>query len=118
MVYFSGRDLRLIESLTYEPTSEPSYDLIKDALIWDDERPHGLTPDGYEKLCDLWIARSFLHKRIPFSSWKLDPIFFENVWSEAIEQGFSWPGFNRLELSEKDKQYYEIQRADAMNSSY
>lgn len=117
MTYFSRQDLELIEALTYDPVSEPSYDLIKDALIWEDERPNGLTQDGYEKLCDLWIARSFIHKRIPFSSWKLDPTFFENVWSEAMRHGFSWPGFNRIELSEKDQKYYEAMRANAMDAS-
>jgi hypothetical protein len=112
MNYFSGKDLELIEALDYQPELEPSYEVIKDALIWEDERPSGLSTDGYEKLCDLWIARSFIHREIPFSNWSLDPKYFENVWSEAIKQGFKWSGFNRLILSKNDKDYYMKKRSE------
>lgn len=45
MNYFSGNDLELIEALDYQPELEPSYEVIKDALIWEDERPSGLSID-------------------------------------------------------------------------
>jgi hypothetical protein len=106
MVYFEGRDLELIENLEFNPDLEPSYDAIKNCLVWEDERPDGLTPDGYELLCDLWIARSFIHRDIPFSSWVLDPEYFGRVWEDAMEAKFKWPGFNRLELAVNEKKYY------------
>lgn len=106
MSYFSEQELKLIETLGYRPELEPSYDAIKNALIWEDERPNNLSPDGYEKLCDLWIARSFIHRGIPFSSYKLSPEYFEKIWLAARKQGFKWPGFYRLNLSDRDKNYY------------
>jgi len=48
MSYFSGKDLELIEGLVYNPSLKPGYEALKDALIWSDERPDGLTPEGYE----------------------------------------------------------------------
>ena len=107
MSYFWGNDLKLIEALVYNPNLEPSFDVMRDALVWNDERADGLTPEGYEKLCDLWIARSYIHRGIPFSESELDPEYFGRVWSEATKQGFKWPGFNRLHLSKQDREYYE-----------
>ncbi|MGD9169432.1 MAG: hypothetical protein PVI97_05140 [Candidatus Thiodiazotropha sp.] len=106
MIYFKGRDLELIEKLEFNPDLEPSYDAIKNCLVWEDERPDGLTPEGYELLSDLWIARSFIHRGIPFSTWVLDPDYYERVWKEATEAKFKWPGFNRLELRVKENKYY------------
>lgn len=103
---FTGNDLHLIESLEFNPDLEPSYDLIKSCLVWADERPNGLTPAAYETLCDLWVARSFLHQGLPFSNHSLDPEYFENIWKRALKQGFRWPGFSRLTLNEGDKIYY------------
>jgi hypothetical protein len=107
MTYFCGKDLEIIESLVYQPELRPEYDLMRDALIWSDERPEGLSREGYEKLIDLWAARSFIHKGKDFSDWPLDPEYFGQVWKEAISGGFQWPGFNRLNLSQQDEQYYK-----------
>jgi len=106
MDYFNDNDLELIEELKFNSELLPSYDVMKNCLVWDDERPDGLTPDGYEKLCDLWIARSFIHRDIPFSTWELDPEYFEQVWKDAMNAEFKWPGFNRLKLTEKEKVIY------------
>ena len=110
MSYFSGKDLVLIESLVYQPDLTPTYDVMRDALTWSDEYPEGLSYEGQEKLVDLWAARSFLHKDMKFSDWKLDPKYFGMVWEEATRQGFSWPGFKRLKLTPKDRLYYENQQ--------
>jgi hypothetical protein len=112
---FTGNDLKLIESLVYDPTLTPSYDLIKNCLVWEDERIDGLTPAGYESLCDLWIARSFLQRKLDFSAHRLAPDYFKSVWERALEQGFHWPGFNRLSLSKKDLAYYEKAMHGAAN---
>jgi len=115
MNYFNGNDLELIEELEFNSELAPSYDVIKNCLVWDDERPDGLTPDGYEKLCDLWIARSFIHRDISFSTWDLDPEYFEQVWKEAKNAKFKWPGFNRLKLTERDRKYY-LQEMEELKS--
>ncbi len=103
---FKGQDLTLIESLVYNPELLPAYDMIKNCLIWEDERPEGLTSAGYESLCDLWIARSFFHRGLDPSAHALDPQYFKNVWQRALAQGFNWPGFKRMSLSQEDRQYY------------
>ncbi|MDY6781765.1 MAG: hypothetical protein SW833_04295 [Cyanobacteriota bacterium] len=116
MIYFSGNDLKLIESLVYDSSLDPSYEILKNTLIWNDERPDGLTPEGYEKLCDLWIARSFIHRKIPFSDWDIAPKYFEQVWSKAQKQGFRWPGFYRLSLNKQDREYYENSMSELRKS--
>jgi hypothetical protein len=105
-------DLRQIESLVFDPNLEPSYDIVKGCLVWSDERPKTLTPAGYESLYDLLVARSFLHRGLDFSAYDLSPDYFRKVWDKALAQGFKWPGFNRLTLSEKDKAYYEQELED------
>ena len=107
MTYFNERDLNLIESLQFDPELEPSYESIKKCLVCEDERPEGMTSEGYEKLCDLWIARSFVHRKLSFASWDLDPKYFAEVWKDAFEDAeIKWPGFRRLKLNEKDLHYY------------
>lgn len=110
MSYLSGRDLKMIEALVYQPELKPCYDPMRDALFWRDEWSFDLSSEGHDKIYQLWIARSFLHKGIPFSFYKLNPDLLERVWSEALMQGFKWPGFNRLELSQENRKYYEEQR--------
>ena len=112
MAYFNDRDRALVEALQYDPAAEPSFELLKGCLIWVDERADGLTSDGYERLCDLWIARSFLHRCEPFSSHPLDPEYFGRVWEEALNDKIRWPGFQRLTLSAADKAYYDAELND------
>lgn len=106
---FSETDLRLIEALEYRPELEPAFDEIKACLVWDDERPAGLTPAGYESLCDLWIIRSYIHRGIPRQAWGIDPAsgYFQDVWDRAQAHPIRWPGFRRMQLSEKDRAYLE-----------
>jgi hypothetical protein len=103
---FNGSDLIIIEHLGYDPALTPAYDLIKNCLVWEDERPMGLTPLAYENLCDLWIARSFIHRGLDFSTYKAAPTYFADVWQQALNEGFKWPGFQRLELNQTDMDYY------------
>lgn len=110
MPYFSDRDRSLVESLKYDESLKPSYDSIKSCLVWPDECPDNLSHEGYEKLCDLLIARSFIHEKRPFSSWKLDPHYFAQVWEEAISDEIDWPGFKRLELSGEDQAYLNVEQ--------
>ncbi len=104
---FGPDDLRLIESLVYDSSLEPRFDALRACLVWRDEEPKGLTPDGYNNLCRLWIARSFLHRGLDFFAHPLDPEFIRQFWQRAGKQGFKWTGFERLTLSTKDKEYYE-----------
>ncbi len=113
MPFFSERDRALVESLRYDSSLKPAFDSIKGCLVWPDERPDNLSPDGYEKLCDLLIARSFIHENRPFSSWKLEPHHFAQVWEDAIADKIQWPGFQRLKLSEEDQAYLDEESADS-----
>jgi hypothetical protein len=106
---FSDRDVRLIEALEHQPELEPAFDDIKACLVWDDERPSDLTPNGYETLCDLWIIRSYIHRGVPPEEWGVDPTsgYFQGVWQRAQTQRIRWPGFQRMTLSQNDREYFE-----------
>jgi len=97
------------------PSLEPSYKILKGCLTWSDESPFGLTPDGYGELCDLWIARSLLHKGLTLADHPLAPKYCEDLFQRAIHQVSSWPGFQRLTLCEKDLAYYEHENSDQFN---
>ncbi|CAN5317855.1 hypothetical protein BH11CYA1_BH11CYA1_41260 [soil metagenome] len=109
-----GNDLVLIESLVFDSSLKPTYSAIRNHLMWADEMPDGLTPDGYTTLCNLWIARSFIHRGLDFSSHPVDPEYITNFWNRALEQKFKWTGFERLSLSEEDRAYYDsmIEKAE------
>lgn len=111
---FSERDRRLIEDLVFDPDLEPSFDAIKACLVWSDERPIGLTPEGYETLCDLWIVRGYIHRGIPEDLWGIDPAsgYLQDVWQRARQEQLQWPGFERLVLRESDKSYFAQRRGD------
>ncbi|MBP6745276.1 hypothetical protein KA344_08570 [bacterium] len=64
---FIPRDLKLIEELVLDPTLEPRFNAISAYLVWDDELPSGITPDGLDVLSSLWTARSLFHRGLTFS---------------------------------------------------
>ena len=103
---FNERDLTLIESLEYDPSLKSMYCSFRMYLHWPDELPSGITPEGYDTLCDLWIARACLHHGLKLHE-SLNPEAFTNVWNKALAQGLKWPGFNRVALSDEDKEYYQ-----------
>lgn len=105
---FSDRDQKLIEDLEFDETLTASFEALKGCLIWEDERPDGLTSEGYECLCDLWIARSFIHRNLPSSDWGLDSDHFQRIWNEALKAKIDWPGFKRLKLNDGDRRYLEM----------
>ena len=117
--YFEGNDLILIESLVYDPTLTPYYDFWRDCLIWEDERCDiGMTSSGYEKLCDLFVARTCIHLNEPFSSHSINPDHLSKAWKTALNANFCWPGWNRLQLSKKDKEYFLKTRQECMEMEY
>jgi len=111
---FSGNDLRHVEALVYDATLEPSYDYMRNCLVWADERAGNLTPAAYESLCDLWIARAFLHHGLDFADFDLEADYFRDIWDRAVRQGLRWPGFERLTLSDKDRAYFEHEMKEAL----
>lgn len=111
---FKDNDLRLIEALVYDASLKPTYSSMRNHLKWADEMPEGLTPDGYEALCDLWIARSFVHRGLEFSSHPLDTGYLSDFWMRALKQNIKWSGFKRLQLNTEDAAYYKsmIEKAE------
>lgn len=103
---FSDRDRVLVESLIYNPSFEPRFNGIRDYLMWEDELPPGITPDGLEVLTNLWIARACLYHGYELPD-LFDKEFFRSVWQQAIAENLQWPGFKRLTLSNEDKAYYK-----------
>lgn len=103
---FTATDLELIQALVLDPSSEPMYCSFRAYLQWPDELPNGISPEGYDTLCDLWTARACRYHGLKLHS-SLNQDTFAQVWDRAIAQGIKWPGFSRLELNERDREYYE-----------
>ena len=118
MPYFSDRDRAVIEALQYNADASPAFELLKSCLVWPDERPKNITPEGYEKLCDLWIARACLHRGQPVGSGTLDPTSMQRAWQEALDDKISWPGFRRLKLSPEDQAYYDACLREVADPQY
>jgi hypothetical protein len=114
---FTPSDREIIERLTFDPTCEPSFELLRSCLIWPDERPTGISNAGYRLLGDLWIVRGFLHQNVPFEKWGIDPAHFQSVWQAAINDVPGWPGFRRMELSEADRAYLASSLKDASEAT-
>lgn len=107
-MHFKREDRVHLESLTFDPMCEPSYEWIRACLIWPDERPTKISSDGYELLGDLWIVRGFIHKHVPRERWGLDPEYFQEVWENALVDVPNWPGFRRMQLSISDQAYMDV----------
>ncbi|MBZ5610178.1 MAG: hypothetical protein LAP38_18100 [Acidobacteriia bacterium] len=101
MPYFSDRDRAIVEALVFDAAEEPGYEALKGCLVWRDEQPNNITNEGWDKLCDLWIARSYLHRGEPMKDQ------FRSAWEQAQREGIRWPGFQRVTLSANDKAYYK-----------
>jgi hypothetical protein len=103
---FALRDLKVIEALVYNPSLEPGYELLKGCLIWRDEMPDNITPQGWDVLGTLWGARAQLHN-INAGAEPWLPGYGRETWDQAMKEITNWPGFKRLTLSEKDWAYWE-----------
>jgi hypothetical protein len=110
---FTGRDLDLMRSLKYDPSLEPIYEYLRGCLIWEDERPEGLTPAADDLVGSLIIARSLFHKGLTLEDHPIDPSYCKELWGSAQQQIGGWPGFKRLSLSDKDRKYLEDEIAIA-----
>jgi len=104
---FIPRDLKLIEELVLDPTLEPRFNAISAYLVWDDELPAGITPDGLDVLSSLWTVRSLLHRGLTFSDHPVNPEYCRRVWEQALKEIPNWPGFQRLQLSVEDQSYFD-----------
>jgi Fe-S-cluster formation regulator IscX/YfhJ len=43
---FTDADREIVNQLVFDPTCEPSYELLKACLVWSDERPTEISNDG------------------------------------------------------------------------
>jgi hypothetical protein len=102
---FQPDDRDILQTLVFDPTAEPAFELMKSCLVWPDERPVRISKDGYELLGDLWAIRGYLHRSVPSEQWGLDPAYFREVWTNALRDIPDWPGFKRLDLSDEARAY-------------
>ena len=109
----NSADREIIESLVYDAALKPTFEFLKSCLIWEDERPRGLSKRGNEFLRRLWVARSFIHQGLPREKWGLAPSFFVAAWDCAQSAELRWPGFQRVQLNEEDAGYYRRCLEDA-----
>ena len=105
--YFTKRDLRLIESLKFNPGARLYIELLKGYLYWDDEIVYGLTKDGHRRMTDLLLARNVACHDPEQKIRNRD--YYLKIWDLAFKQGFSWPGFHpeRLKLSQEEWDFYQ-----------
>ena len=99
------RDKKLVDQLVYQPDAQVKFNTLADYLMWPDELPTGITPDGLDVLSSLWVARSLLHKGLSLEDHPIDPEYSRRVWEQALEEMPDWPGFKRIKLDAKDQQY-------------
>ena len=99
-------DIEVLRKLTLDPAAQPNFELLKFCLIWPDERPlEPLSNAGREFLSDLWVVRGFIHRSVPRDEWGLDPTYFCEAWDFGLSNVASWPGFERLRISDVDRAY-------------
>jgi hypothetical protein len=104
--HFTPDDRRLLEALRFDPDATPAFEAIKGCLVWPDETPDGISPEGYERLSDLWVARSMLHQGRRDADL---PAGLRTAWQVAHTEVASWPGFGRVDLSDADRDYLQAQ---------
>jgi hypothetical protein len=107
----SPADRALIESLVFDPSLTPKYEMLKSCLVWADEMPVGISPDGYEYVSDLLAVRGFIHRGVPTENWGIGPAPYLRVWDDAVGSGLTWIGFRRLPLSTQDRRFLDEQIA-------
>ncbi|MEC4853398.1 MAG: hypothetical protein SAJ12_20655, partial [Jaaginema sp. PMC 1079.18] len=104
-------ELEIIEfdKLVLNDKETPFFDPMRYCLRWKDEEPKTVSKDIYEKFLDLIIARSFIHKGLPKNRWYFirHTNYFCDYWEYALSVIPNWPGFQRLILSKKDREYFE-----------
>jgi hypothetical protein len=104
---FSEKDKELIESLVFDSSLAPEFNAVSACLYWDDEISWYMTPAGIKIVRLLWIARSLLHRGLTCDDHDFNPEACRQLWKQATEEIPDWPGFKRLVLSKKDKEYFE-----------
>jgi hypothetical protein len=104
---FSQQDRELIEALVFNPSLEPEYNALSTCLYWDDELSLAMTREGRKVVRKLWIIRSLFHRGLTCDDHDFSPDACREMWKQATEEIPDWPGFKRLVLSKKDKEYFE-----------
>jgi len=104
---FSQHDRELIESLVFDASLKPEFNGLSSCLYWDDELPLGVSRSARLMVGQLWIVRALLHRGLTFDDDDLDPEACRSIWEQATEEIPDWPGFKRLVLNKKDKEYFD-----------
>jgi len=108
----SPADRALVEALVFDDAADVAYNAITACLVWADEVPRGLTPDGYETVRDLLGARGFIHRGVPIEDWDRGSTDRVDLWNAALAGGLRWPGFRRIALTRDQRALLERHLAD------
>ena len=111
---FTVKDLEIIQGMVFDPQASPGYCWIKSCLIWEDERALGLTPQAYERVAYLWIARGFIHR----DSFCDCPEYCCEAWESELSAGLPWPGFKRIRISVADLEYMRLAEKALQEEAY
>jgi hypothetical protein len=104
---FSEEDRKLIEALVFDASLSPEYNALSTCLYWDDELSLEISWSARKMLGKLWIIRSLFHRGLTCDDHDFNPEACRSLWKQATEEIPDWPGFKRLVLSKKDKEYFE-----------
>ncbi|MES3021174.1 MAG: hypothetical protein V4857_06265 [Pseudomonadota bacterium] len=107
MTLFTDAEIASLDRLVHDAHSRPYFDALRWALRWHDETPQQARGDGYQRLLELVVARSFIHQGRAREHWfVLAPTSrYADIWDEARARAPNWPGFKRLELSNEERAY-------------
>ena len=98
------REQSIFQTLQYSPTARPSYELLSDAVYWDDEVPVNPNPDA------LAVIRYILRTRVDLAQHTAaanDP-----TWEHFKKCAPLWPGFRPERCGEALLNLYSQGRAD------
>jgi hypothetical protein len=96
--------------MQYDPNSVHSYDLMRAALVWNDENPnidlnqaHG--EDQFWFFCKVLVHRRRLTLMLPVDENEND---YSQEWNLLQENCPTWPGFHPDRRSEKWRRYLRL----------
>jgi|KBSSwiStaDraftv2_1062776.scaffolds.fasta_scaffold3232354_2 hypothetical protein len=105
-------DRRLVENLFFDADATAAFNEVTGCLVWSDELPDGLSPDGFATMRDLLSARGLLHRGIPIEDWQGGFSGLADTWNAAVRSRLRWTGFQRIELTQEQRALLDAYLAD------
>lgn len=105
-------DRLLVEQAFFDADADPAFNEIAGCLVWPDEIPDGLSPDGYDAVRNLLAARGLVHRGVPIEDWPGGATELADEWNAALRTRLRWNGFQRIALTKEQRAMLEAYLAD------